>query len=615
MGGGGHLPAAAHAQGSLAVMTASELVPWHTWGAAAFKAAQDQDKPILLDIGAVWCHWCHVMDQTTYADPEVVALIKEHFVPIKVDTDRRPDVNLRYNQGGWPTTAFLAPTGELLVGFTYLPPETMVQVLRQIHDQWEANASNIKGRLAALQEERRGRREAPRPGQRIRQSFVQDVLASLRSEFDPAYGGFGRGQKFPHPEAVRLLLDQASVRHQGDLLAMARKTLDGMLGLYDEVHGGFYRYSVDREWREPHYEKMAEVNAGAIENFVQLYQATGEGKYLEAVAGTIGYLRGRLYQPEQGYFGASQDADVGSHDPEQRYVTGEVYFELDAGGRAQYAEPYVDSTLYADTNARLACALLRAYAVTGEAEWAQLGKAALDNTWDALHKPEGGVYHFLDGDETRVYGLLADQALMLRAVLDAYEILGESRYLDRARQLAAFMEEALADGQSGGFYDQPAEGEDRYGALDVRVKSLTDNAVAAQGLLRLHHLTGEQDYRRAVGRTLEYFAPEYSRMGLFAAGYATAVDHYLREPAHVVIVDGQDGRSAHALLRAAGSTYAPWKVVQLLKPERDRERIAELGFPTKAEPTAYVCIGELCMIAEAPEKLKAALVGSSNDGN
>jgi len=589
-------------------MTAAEQVPWQAWGPAAFKLAQEQNRPIVLDLGAVWCHWCHVMDQTTYSDPEVIALIKDHFVPIKVDTDRRPDINSRYNQGGWPTTAFLAPMGELLVGFTYLPPEGMVRVLRQVHEHWQANAGNIRQRLAALRQRRRPGEEG-RPGQRLEPRIVEEVLGALRSDFDGQYGGFGLEPKFPQAEAVRLLLEQAAVRRDGKLLEMARKTLDGMLGLYDQVHGGLYRYAVNRQWSQPHYEKRADVNAGAIENYVQLYQATGEDKCLEVVAGIIGYLGERLFQEEEGCFGASQDADVGSHDPTVQYVPGEAYFKLDAEGRGNYPEPYIDRTMYADANAMLASALLRAYAVTAEGKWAALGRQALDNTWAALHRPGGGVYHYLDADGPKVYGLLADQALMLRALLDAYEILGELEYLERAREVVAFMQESLADGDRGGYYDQPAEGADRYGALAQRTKPLTDNAVAAEALLRLHHLTGEQQYEQAARRTLEHFAGEYEHMGIFAAGYANAVDCFLREPTRVVIVAGDDGQAAGELHRAANSAYVPWKVVQLLEPERDRARLADLRLPSEDKSAAYVCVGRTCTAITDAAKLKAALGG------
>src|SRR5581483_150392 len=249
-------------------------IGWQPWGEEAFERARREDKPLLLGISAVWCHWCHVMDETTYSDPAVIQLINERFVPVRVDNDERPDINARYNMGGWPTTAFLAPSGDVLAGMTYVPPDQMREILEQVSTYYRDNRETIEQKLAEINANRDRAASAERRREELSDQVLRDVLHSVQDAYDPVYGGFGNEPKFPHPDAIDLLLHAYLRDGDRDALHMARKTLEYMCrgGTYDQEWGGFYRYSTKRDWSIPHYEKMLEDNALLLRALLKLYR-------------------------------------------------------------------------------------------------------------------------------------------------------------------------------------------------------------------------------------------------------------------------------------------------------------------------------------------------------
>jgi uncharacterized protein len=309
---------------------AQQPVDWLPWGEAAFDRARETDRPLLLDIGAVWCHWCHVMDRESYEDPDTAALINELFVPVKVDRDERPDVDARYQravqllsgQGGWPLTAFLTHEGEVFYGGTYFPPHdgygrpSFPRVLREVARVWREErgraleaASQIGDRLAAAAgAEARSGDVAP--------GLVSDVLEELAHSFDFRYGGFGRAPKFPNAGALDLLLDEAIDGGTEWAGRIVRETLHAMIagGFHDQLGGGFHRYSVDARWLIPHFEKMAYDNGVLLATCARAYAATGDVALHDAAADVI-----RHYEDvapdllREGGFPASQDAD---HSPD-----------------------------------------------------------------------------------------------------------------------------------------------------------------------------------------------------------------------------------------------------------------------------------------------------------
>jgi hypothetical protein len=312
-------------------------VDWQEWGEAAFARAQAEDKPILLDIGAVWCHWCHVMDRESYENAETAKVINEHFVPVKVDRDERPDVDTRYQaavssisgQGGWPLTAFLTPEGKPYFGGTYFPPQdqhgrpgfqrvllTMAEAFEKQRGQVNESAESV---IAAIEhnESFMGKASDPGPG------LVQKLVESAVKQFDPRSGGFGSQPKFPHSGAIDLLLDVAS-RGGGNEAARnaAVVTLQKMAqgGIYDHLAGGFHRYSVDERWVVPHFEKMAYDNSELLKNYIHVYQTYVQPESARVAREMIQWIDEWLSDRELGGFYASQDADL-SLDDDGDYFT------------------------------------------------------------------------------------------------------------------------------------------------------------------------------------------------------------------------------------------------------------------------------------------------------
>jgi len=452
---------------------AHQPVQWLEWGSAAFERAEREDKPILLDIGAVWCHWCHVIDRESYENEEIARLINQHYVAVKVDRDERPDIDSRYQtavsalsgQGGWPLTAFLTPDGKPFYGGTYFPPDDrygrpgMKRILETIAQSYRSNRTQIHTSAEQIAEALgRAERFQSAPGaQGGAATVVGDILQNIVGLYDAENGGFGRAPKFPHPTALELLLDQYLERGERRYLDIAVSVLEAMGrgGIYDQIGGGFHRYSVDEHWRVPHFEKMSYDNAGLLVSYLHAYQLTGHEFFREISGGILSFVESVLSRPGGGFY-ASQDADVSLEDdgdyftwtvdelkaaldePEARAAalryevgpagemhhnpaknvlfidqpveaiaarlglgTTEVESILERGkakmltARNRRSTPFVDPTLYAGWNAMMASALLEAYK-TLELEGARdRALMALDLFLERGWDPSRGVAHVL----------------------------------------------------------------------------------------------------------------------------------------------------------------------------------------------------------------------------
>jgi len=568
-------------------------IHWHEWDDDTFLLAQAEDKPIFLDLTAVWCHWCHVLDETTLSDPEVIRALNERYIPVRVDNDRRPDINERYNQGGWPTIAFLTATGELLGGATYLTPEQMRPLLTRIADYYRENREQIAAEVARLRSSAAS--EAVR-GQ-LSKAMVDVVAEAVSKAFEPTFGGFGQQMKFPNPEAMAFALRRHHLTGDQRMLEIAALTLDAMAagGIYDQVEGGFFRYSTTPDWSIPHFEKMLEVNAGLLANYAEAYHLTRTEYYRQITQGIMQFLEQVLLDNDRGVFGGSQDAD-------------EEYFRLPAEQRAQRGIPHVDRTVYVSWNAMAASAYLAAYRATGEERLLELAQRVTEFLLGHCHRPQAGMCRYHDG-QPQLFGLLADQAYMIRALLDLHEASGEAYYLNAAEEIATFVHERLSS-ERGGFRDRPADTE-ALGALRVETRPFIENSVMSDNLARMARLTGNQDYLELARSTLEAFAPHYADYGYFAASYALAVERVLQDPVEMVIVGPPTDARSRELRVGCLRIYEPRRELIQLDPAADAERISERGFPTADRPTLYVCIGRRCSApitdpAQIPKALAAA---------
>src|SRR5579864_207959 len=311
-------------------------IQWHEWGEEAFAAAQRENKPILLDIGAVWCHWCHVMDRESYDDPEIAAIVNDHFIAVKVDRDERPDIDSRYQsaiqavsgQGGWPLTAFLTPDGKPFYGGTYFPPNdgygrpsfrrvllSIANAYKEKHGDVIEQARLVEGAIA--QSESFAGRTA-----KVSDSVIAAIQKSAFSMFDAHHGGFGQAPKFPHPSTLDLLIERYARNGDETLRNLIFTTLEHMArgGVYDQLAGGFHRYSVDERWVVPHFEKMSYDNSELLKNYVHAFQATGSEFFANVARDIIRWMDEWLSDREHAGFYASQDADY-SMDDDGDYFT------------------------------------------------------------------------------------------------------------------------------------------------------------------------------------------------------------------------------------------------------------------------------------------------------
>jgi hypothetical protein len=308
---------------------ARQPVHWREWGEQAFAQARELDKPILLDIGAVWCHWCHVMDRESYENPEVARLINEHYVAVKVDRDERPDIDSRYQtavsalsgQGGWPLTAFLTPEGKPFYGGTYFPPQdqygrpSMRRVLEAVAQSYKIQRTQVLESAQKICEALAGVERFEGGDKKADEEILKPLLESIGGMYDARFGGFGEAPKFPHPSALHLLLEAYLETRQTWLLTMVTNTLElmGRGGVYDQLGGGFHRYAVDGRWMVPHFEKMAYDNAGLLVSYLRAYQATGNRFFRDIAEGILSFVENVLSNPQGGFY-ASQDADSSLED-------------------------------------------------------------------------------------------------------------------------------------------------------------------------------------------------------------------------------------------------------------------------------------------------------------
>jgi len=311
-------------------------IQWREWGEEAFAVAQRENKPILLDIGAVWCHWCHVMDRESYDSPEIAQIVNERFVAVKVDRDERPDIDSRYQvavssisgQGGWPLTAFLTPEGKPFYGGTYFPPDdhygrpSFKRVLLSIANAYHEKNGDVMEQAKMVESAISQAESFAGKGGDFSPAVIDAIVKSALEMYDPQNGGFGSAPKFPHPAALDLLIDRYVRSGNEELRDVFVSTLEKMArgGVYDQLAGGFHRYSVDERWIVPHFEKMCYNNSELLKNYVHAYQATGEEFFAEVARDIIRWMDEWLSDREPGGFYASQDADL-SMDDDGDYFT------------------------------------------------------------------------------------------------------------------------------------------------------------------------------------------------------------------------------------------------------------------------------------------------------
>lgn len=560
----------------------AHLINWCHWDEETFKTAQKEDRPIYLSISAVWCHWCHVFDETTLSDTEVIQLINRDFIPVRLDADKNPHIQSRYLAGGWPTSAFLTPTGNTIVSGTYMYPKDFKELAEKVSKYYTTNKGELYAKIAQSKVERSLDRERqPIPKGELTEEIPIQVVGSIKGMFDPINGGFGSEPKFPQPEVIELLLTEYHMRDDKELLDIALKSMDTMMesDLWDKAEKGFFRYSTRSDWSEPHYEKMLEGNAGLLKDYLFGYQVTGKEEYRETAKGIISYIDTNLSSPEGGFYG-SQDAD-------------EEYYKLDARARTQKSAPKVDTHLYTNWSGLVISQYIRAYQALGQEAYLKRALDALSLLINKAYHAGMGMSHYIADGEVSIKGLLVDQACMADALISAYETTAHRKYLEMAVDIMNYVINKLGDGNRGGFFDIP-EDIAPVGNLAFREKPLIENSQAVRVLGRLFYLTGREDFRRVSGSALKTFLNIYPDYSIQASTYALAVREYINHPVQINIVGSKGDPRTVALHKGGLKIFFPWKVIQVLDPEKDPLEIGPVTYQPAEEPVAYVCREGVC---------------------
>ena len=455
------------------------MIDWLSWSAEAFGRAAREGKPVLLSITASWCQACHEMDRTTYAAPDVAALIAARFVAVRVDTDRRPDINERYNLGGWPTTAFLTPEGAVIAGGTFVAVDRMPGVLMRVADAFGDRSAD----LSRPPREPRGLAEVEGEGG-AGQADHAGVIEAIFATFDEEHGGFGIEPKFPHTAPLHLAM--ALYRDTGEdrWRMIVERTLDLMAGggLWDAQGGGFYRYATSRDWQLPHTEKLLETNAELLRAYAEAALVFGRQADRDRCAAIAGFITGVLRAESGGYRGSD-----------------------------------ADRMLYMDGNATAVGALVGAATVLDDSALAREALASFERVILLCYKPGTGLAHYSDG-VARVRGLLGDQIRTAAALLDAYDVSGLEPYKMMAEELARVAVRDLWDDPGGGFFDRAVHPSD-IGLLRARRKPFVLNADASSMLARLERITGDAEFHVRADGALRAASAQLAGQGPLAAHY------------------------------------------------------------------------------------------------
>jgi hypothetical protein len=546
----------------------SAAIEWQPWSDAIFDQAKRENKFILLDLEAVWCHWCHVMDETTYKTPEVIALIQSRYIPVRVDQDSRPDLSNRYEDYGWPATVVFGSAGsEIVKRQGYIEPRQMVAMLKAIIAD-------------------------PTPGPSVRpepeMKFADDALlpTDLRAElerryfgqYDSKHGSWGFDQKFLDWTSTEYAMTRARA---GDAKSgeMARQSLNAQFNLIDRVWGGVYQYSVGGDWREPHFEKIMNFQAGNLRIYSLAYEEWHDPEYLKAAQDVQRFLTTFLSSPE-GAFYTSMDADLieGKHSA--------AYFKLDDAGRRKLGVPRVDKHVYSRENGWAIEALAVLYAASGDRQY--LDQALRAAEWIIQNRAlDGGGFRHDAKDAAGPY--LADSLTMARAFLTIYQVTGDRAWLARAESAARFMNANFA-GEQAGFITSKAPTDRSYTPRPER----EENIALARFANLLSRYAGNPDYQAISERALRYLAAPVIAKYLPTGGTLLADREFSSDPIHITIVGHKDDPAAQALFHAGAAYPSGYLRLEWWDTREGRLPNPDVQYPELKTAAAFICTGNTC---------------------
>ncbi len=661
-------------------------VNWYPWGSEALNRAKQENKPIFLSIGYSTCHWCHVMEEQSFEDPEIAALLNRDFICIKVDREERPDLDKIYmmavqaltGSGGWPLNVFLTPDLEPFFGGTYFPPRdmggrtgmtTLVPWIAKVWKETPQKALDVGQRLTRLLKEQ----EARRPGAALSTASLTKAFENISGRFDATHGGFGGAPKFPQAMTLAFLLRYHHRTGSAEALSMVTKTLQQMArgGIYDQLGGGFHRYSTDDRWLVPHFEKMLYDNAVLAQVYLEAYQVTGDAEFEKTTRAVLDYVL-RDMTDRQGGFYSAEDADSEGEEgtfyvwtPEQIDAvlgreTGALFrafYDVTPAGnfeggrsilhqwidlqsfakdrrvapetlqtrlaearrrlfeaREKRVRPHRDDKILTAWNGMMITTMASAGAVLDEARYTQAAERAARFLLEHLWTKEGLLRRYREGD-VRFPAYLDDYAFLAQGLIELYQSTFEIFWLEKALALNKEMMARFYDREGGNFFFSQAGD----ASLISRTKELHDaakpsgNAVAILNLLRLVEYTGDPKHREIAQTSLEALSGDLMETpGAFAYTLA-ALDFSLSSPLEIAVAGSAASPETQAMLRAVRQPFVPNKVVGLAEQPKGKHSAVipylDRKIPIGGKPTVYICRNYTCKRPLTdPEEVRRALV-------
>ena len=549
---------------------AAGTIKWNEWDDDLFARATAEKRFVILDLEAVWCHWCHVMEKTTYADPEVTALIASKYLAVRVDQDANPDLSGRYGDWGWPATIVFGPDGTEIAKIRgYIEPARMQALLKAVIDD-------------------------PSPGPSVGEAFeikpsasaflTREQRAALIKNYDEFYedkiGGWGDNQKFIDADSMDYAMSRAE---GGDAVAIkrARQTFDAAIALIDPVWGGVYQYSEGGSWSRVHFEKIMSFQAQYLRQYSQAYALWKDPKYLAAAREINRYLTTMLASPA-GAFYVSQDADL------DRDTHGDKYYALADAGRRKLGMPRIDKNVYARENGWAISGLMAYYNVTNDPKVLASAERAAKWVNDNRTLPEGGFRH---GDKDRGGPFLGDTLAMGQAFLDLYAATGNRQWLAAAAKAGDFV--ATFKDETGGFLTSKTS-EAKVGVFAKPAKLVDDQVQIARFMNMLNRYFGSEAYREHASHAMRYLTSASVEMIRPLPGVLLADEELAVEPTHITIVGPKNEPRAEALHALARALPARYKRLEWLDSREGKLPNPDVEYPDLDQPAAFACSNRIC---------------------
>ena len=658
-------------------------VDWYAWGEEALAKARREDKPIFLSIGYSACHWCHVMERESFENEPTAALMNELFVNIKVDREERPDLDSIYmeavqamtGQGGWPMSMFLTPDGKPFYGGTYYPPEprygmpSFIQVLHSVANAYQSKRAQINDQAQRLTDMLQRTATLTAQDSDLSTAILDEAIQQLLQYFDSEEGGFGSQPKFPQPMTLDFAMTQQARKGDLDALYMAELTLEKMAhgGIYDQLGGGFHRYSVDAIWLTPHFEKMLYDNAQLLRSYLHAWLITKQPLYRRIIDETIDYVLREMTSPQGGFY-STQDADSEGEEgkffvwtpTEIEAVLGKeastvfnAYYGVSARGnfegknilhvvtpaeniaqrfqmpveaverslatsrrklfdaREQRIKPGRDEKVLTEWNGLMIHALAECGAALGRADALHAAQHAANFILQQMSQPDGKLYRSYKDGQARLNAYLEDYAAFGIALVALYEATFDLRWLGEASRLTRLLIDQFGDDQNGGFYQTGLDHEQ----LVVRRKDFIDNAIpsgnslTAELLLKLAVLTGNEDYRRQARLICLVMKESMARQPTGFGRLLCALNQLLVPSQEIAIVGDPEGADTAALLQVVRSCYLPTSVLALKRPgEESMLPLLEGRDLVNGQAAAYVCENYVCKLPITEAQALAGLM-------